>query len=240
MKGVLHPKDKRRFHVLNIHKAIADLNAILPPTFTLVDGLIGQEGLAPAEGAPVNLGVIIAGENTVAVDSVCTRIMGFDPEEIEHIQYAVKKKLGSCKLNDIETIGEKISDVKYDFTPAEVELGEYENVEIINADACSSCIAAITLALNRMDSMGDLINFDDLQIVIGSGEPEMEKFRKCFVVGNCGQGSYKKMKRNFPDICFIPGCAPPALEVEERIREHYGIERSDPMGFSSRSYEELD
>jgi uncharacterized protein (DUF362 family) len=46
--------------------------------FTLIDGIIGGEGNGPIAPDPVLSGVIIAGANPVAVDSVATTFMGFD------------------------------------------------------------------------------------------------------------------------------------------------------------------
>ena len=46
--------------------------------FSVVDGIIGMEGNGPVAGTARPSGVILAGDNPVAVDAVCARLMGFD------------------------------------------------------------------------------------------------------------------------------------------------------------------
>jgi len=56
--------------------------------YTLVDGLIGMEGMGPMQGEPVNAGLVIGGADPVAVDMVCARVMGFDWRKIPVIREA--------------------------------------------------------------------------------------------------------------------------------------------------------
>jgi len=46
--------------------------------FSVVDGIIGGEGNGPLDPTPRPAGVIVAGENSVAVDLACARLMGFN------------------------------------------------------------------------------------------------------------------------------------------------------------------
>ncbi|MCL5958696.1 MAG: DUF362 domain-containing protein, partial [Chloroflexi bacterium] len=55
IKGVLADKDKRRMHKVSIPFGVADVNSILRPAFTLLDGIVGREGRAPLAGRPVPL-----------------------------------------------------------------------------------------------------------------------------------------------------------------------------------------
>lgn len=52
---------------------------------SIVDGIVGGEGNGPKAPDPVRSGLIIAGLNPVAVDTVCSRIMGFDFKMIPSI-----------------------------------------------------------------------------------------------------------------------------------------------------------
>ena len=47
--------------------------------FSVVDGIIGGENRGPLTPDPKEAGVLIAGENLLAVDLVATRLMGLDP-----------------------------------------------------------------------------------------------------------------------------------------------------------------
>jgi len=55
---------------------------------TIVDGIIAGEGNGPMAPDPVSAGLLVAGFNPVAVDTVCTAIMGFDPSRLPMIARA--------------------------------------------------------------------------------------------------------------------------------------------------------
>lgn len=55
---------------------------------SLVDGIIAGEAEGPLEPTPRPCGLIIAGFNPVLVDTVCAKIMGFDPAKIPLIRHA--------------------------------------------------------------------------------------------------------------------------------------------------------
>jgi hypothetical protein len=54
----------------------------------VVDGIVG------ADVRPREVGLILASSDPVAIDSVCARIMGFNPESIPHIKAAAKQSVG--------------------------------------------------------------------------------------------------------------------------------------------------
>lgn len=56
--------------------------------FSLVDGLVGMEGMGPMQGDPVQCGVVIGGTDPVAVDTVAAKLMGFDWRKIPVIRQA--------------------------------------------------------------------------------------------------------------------------------------------------------
>src|SRR5206468_11221364 len=56
--------------------------------FAFVDGIVGGQGNGPASPDPAQSGVLVAGGNPVAVDCVCTRLMGFDPMKVRQLRGA--------------------------------------------------------------------------------------------------------------------------------------------------------
>jgi hypothetical protein len=46
--------------------------------FCIVDGIVGGEGNGPLDPTPKRAGVVLAGQNPVAVELACARLMGFD------------------------------------------------------------------------------------------------------------------------------------------------------------------
>lgn len=116
MFGVLPDKFKARYHAKGINKVIVDINAVIKPQLTVIDGFVAMEGRGPTSGTPVKMDLIFAGKDVVATDATCARVMGFDPHEISHIRAAAQRGIGN--IDDVEVVGEKIEAVKKDFKRA--------------------------------------------------------------------------------------------------------------------------
>src|SRR3989337_238801 len=82
MFGLLPSKFKGKYHLKGIRKVIVDINTVLKPTLTVIDGFVGMEGAGPVDGTPVRMDLIIAGTDTVATDATACRVIGIDPHEI--------------------------------------------------------------------------------------------------------------------------------------------------------------
>jgi uncharacterized protein (DUF362 family) len=104
-KGIIHsPLDEK----------IVDLNMVVKPKLAIVDGITAG-AKSELNSIPVPMGIIIAGEDPVAVDAVGAAIMGFDPLSIGHIRRAHERHLGIGDLRQIEVVGEAIESVRRDF-----------------------------------------------------------------------------------------------------------------------------
>jgi len=114
MMGAVMPKG-------SIHnplsEKIADLASILKPCMAVVDGIIGGEGHELAR-KPVQMNLVIAGTDPVAVDAVGTAVMGFDPKNVKHLRLAQMKGVGTCDLNRIKILGEPVKKVRRKFKPS--------------------------------------------------------------------------------------------------------------------------
>jgi uncharacterized protein (DUF362 family) len=113
MFGLLPDKFKGKYHARGISKVIVDINTVLKPALTVIDGFVGMEGKGPTDGTPVKMDLIIAGKDVVATDATAARVMGFEPMEISHIRKAYEKGLGN--IDNIEIVGSKLEDVRQVF-----------------------------------------------------------------------------------------------------------------------------
>jgi uncharacterized protein (DUF362 family) len=75
------------------------------PDFTIIDGLEGMEGNGPISGTPVNHKIALAGEDVVAVDSMCCKLMGIPLEDIGYLNYLAASGYGNIDYNKIDIIG---------------------------------------------------------------------------------------------------------------------------------------
>lgn len=86
------------------------------PDFTIIDGVEGMEGNGPADGTPVNHRIALAGEDVLAVDSMCTRLMGIPLDNVGYLNYMAAAGLGNVDRAKIDIIGREDPDkhiIKY-------------------------------------------------------------------------------------------------------------------------------
>jgi len=80
------------------------------PDFTIIDGVEGMEGNGPINGTPVDHRIAMAGFDVVAVDSMCSRLMGIPLENVGYINYCAAAGIGNMDRDKIEIIGGKDPD----------------------------------------------------------------------------------------------------------------------------------
>jgi len=97
-----------------LSEKIVDLASIIKPNIAVIDGIIAGEG-HEASGNPVEMNLVIAGTDPVAVDAVGAAVMDIPPEKVKHLRLAEERGLGTCDLKKIEILGEPIEKVKKKF-----------------------------------------------------------------------------------------------------------------------------
>lgn len=94
---------KNIIHINGINPTILGLYQSLPPVISIVDGIIGMEGNGPLFGKPIQHGLLAMGSDPLAVDVICTQLMGFSIESIPYLNGAVSAGIGQAQK--IETRG---------------------------------------------------------------------------------------------------------------------------------------
>lgn len=105
---------KNVLHWAGIDNSILAINASVRPDFAIVDGINGMEGNGPIQGTVKRSNVVVFGNDPVAVDATCCRIMRLRPEKVKHIASA-GTMLGHVAEEKIEQIGETITSVRTPF-----------------------------------------------------------------------------------------------------------------------------
>ena len=105
---------KNVLHWAGIDNAILDINAAVKPDFAIVDGIVGMEGNGPIQGTPKACGALIFGDDPVAVDATCCRVMGLMPERIKYLA-AAGTMLGHINADKIQQLGETIAALRSKF-----------------------------------------------------------------------------------------------------------------------------
>ena len=111
MMGAMTPKGSMHTH---LSQKIVDLASVIRPSLAVIDGIIAGEG-HETSGNPVEMNLVIAGTDPVAVDAVGAAVMGIPPESVKHLRLAEETGLGTCRLERIEVLGEPVEKVKRKF-----------------------------------------------------------------------------------------------------------------------------
>ena len=112
--GVKYGWPKNFLHWHGINESIVDINSTIRSHFAIVDGIVGMEGNGPIQGTPKPVGVLVFGDDPVAVDATCARVAGLNPERIGYIQTAAAF-LGNLHEDSIIQSGEILAGVRSEF-----------------------------------------------------------------------------------------------------------------------------
>jgi uncharacterized protein (DUF362 family) len=110
---------KRHYTHSEIHKTLIDLltiqKEIHPGIFAFMDGTTAGSGPGPRTMIPHVKNYILASADQVAIDAVSAKMMGFDPMDIGYIRLGHENGLGCGRIEEIEIIGEDISELNFGF-----------------------------------------------------------------------------------------------------------------------------
>jgi uncharacterized protein (DUF362 family) len=114
---------KRHYTHSVIHETLVDLLAIQKEIhsgiFALTDGTVAGDGAGPRTMMPMIKNYILASADSVAIDAISAKMMGFYPMSIGFIRIAHECGLGVGRTEEIEVVGEDVSDINFNFRQTE-------------------------------------------------------------------------------------------------------------------------
>ena len=112
-------KEVRHYAHKYMHEVLVDLmymqKELHPGVFTVMDGTVCGDGAGPRTMIPVVANVILAGADSVAIDAVAARLMGFDPLAIPYLRMCHDRGLGVADPRDINLAGDDIAALNLHF-----------------------------------------------------------------------------------------------------------------------------
>lgn len=81
---------------------ILDIYLAAKPDLNLVEGIVGRDGTGFHRGDNLPTRTAIGGSNPVAVDTLASFIMGFDPAKLTYLREAGKRSLGPNQVSELE------------------------------------------------------------------------------------------------------------------------------------------
>lgn len=112
-------KEVRHYAHKYIHEVLVDLmimqKELHPGIFAVMDGTVCGDGAGPRTMDPKIKNFILASSDSVAIDSVAAKMMGFDPMEIPYLRMCNEMGLGNADPRNIEIVGEDVSRENFGF-----------------------------------------------------------------------------------------------------------------------------
>ncbi len=213
LKGLVSDRYKREFHQQGVFEGCVDWFSAIQPPLSIVDAIYCQEGLGPIFGKVVEMDLIIAGRDAVAVDAVCGYVTGFEPEEVPITIEAAQRGLGRARRDEIEVVGEPIEAVYRRFMRVlEDERLKIDGVNLLYGNiTCSGCRMGIMSSLFDMKANNQLMYLPGITIVTGDPEiPEYIPRDGLVTVGRCIPAD-KRSGRH------VKGCPPNNMDIVQAI-----------------------
>lgn len=115
-KGLTHldynftPKETLHFNMFHLAQEIW-------PDLSVIDGFEAMEGNGPIGGTPVDAKVALASLDSLALDTLTTRIMGFDTAKIPYLTAMAEAGMGQGDLTKVQVLGTPVDQCQFRFKP---------------------------------------------------------------------------------------------------------------------------
>ncbi|MHC4489033.1 MAG: DUF362 domain-containing protein [Planctomycetota bacterium] len=221
LKGLLTDKGKKAMHQEGLFEGVVDLLSAVKPRLAVVDAIICQEGIGPVFGKPVEMNLIVAGKDLVAVDATCAQLIGYDPGETLLTVNAAARGLGVMDTDQIEVVGVPLAKARRRFLRSvEDDPVEVEGFNLIQGEAtCTGCRNTVMSALVDMRNADQTVYLPGVTVVTGDAPlPEGAAQENIVTVGLCMQEN--RTERH------VKGCPPNnALVVKAIIGDRAEVKR---------------
>ncbi len=222
LKGLLTDKGKKAMHQEGLFEGVVDLMTALKPKLAVVDAIVCQEGLGPIFGKPVEMDLIVAGKDLVAVDSTCARLIGYPPHETLLTVNAAARGMGVIDPDQIAIMGEPLDGVKRRFLRSiDDDPVKVDGFELIHGEAtCTGCRNTVLSALVDMRNADQLMYLPGVTVLTGGAPfPRGGLGSSIVTVGKCVPQE-RQTERH------VKGCPPNnALVVKAIIGDRAEVKR---------------
>ncbi|NIM20018.1 MAG: DUF362 domain-containing protein [Candidatus Latescibacteria bacterium] len=115
--GLLPGLQKANFHkaapkVDRFSEILVDIFSLVKPRLHIMDAIVGLEGNGPsASGSAREIGLVLASPDAVAMDSIASRIIGFEESAIATTRIAMERGLGEGRIERVRLEGLPLSEI---------------------------------------------------------------------------------------------------------------------------------
>lgn len=216
--GIQDDRHRLVDHNLNLERKIADLQEVIQPKFIAIDAIeAGQKMMLTP--TPFDMGAIVMGTNSCAVDTVGCHMVHVEPNQVKHLELSSKAGFGPMDINEIEVGGdfpliemqEKTRNFEFCMEHIDDYFNEISNVKCTvgsfpeqhSADYCwGGCPGALEEAMHIFKGYYPNVYRDikKIRYVVGEveGPLELEDDERVLFIGACtkweGEIDGKKVK----------------------------------------------
>ena len=223
MYGTVSTTQRHIIHRKSLYWGLAEINKVLRPGLIVMDGI-----KASGDGVLYPIGLLMVGDDPVAVDTIASMRMGWEPGELEWIRYAHELGVGEMNPEKIELLGASLDDIRKDGEklrgklsrfwkdPSEIA-SEAGNVELVKGDPCTGCLTNLSMALGQIGPE-KLSKGPNMAILVGpNARPREGKLN--IIVGGC--------LREFKDKgIFVDFCPSYATDIKGALEQALGLRPS--------------
>jgi uncharacterized protein (DUF362 family) len=113
------PSNKRIYLHPYLPEVFFRLYSVFKPQLTIMDARVGIEGNGPTKGKPVKMDLMLTGNDALAIDIVCTKIMQLDWKQT-YLNYIAKK--AGFQESELTVDGLQTNKVSRKFEPPKIDL----------------------------------------------------------------------------------------------------------------------
>lgn len=200
--GLLPGYTTRVVHMAGVDEGIVDLNLMRPQHLVIADVTTVIEGNYPMAGRLRQIGLVAAGTDAVAVDTVLAELAGVDPAELAYLQDARRRGMGP---DAIEVRGARLADVAFRIDRAPATVHPLPRVYVHAETACDACRRWVAAALDELRD--ELAAYPgELTVVAGPRERLPELRGAVVLVGNA-------LYEHRDAGVYLEGCPPRAIQL---------------------------
>jgi uncharacterized protein (DUF362 family) len=203
--GLLLEEQKAMHHGAELAQKLVDINKARPPDLAVLDATHAMDGAGPLFGDNVDMRLVLASADVVALDAVAASVMGIAPLSIETTRLAHEQGLGSAKA---ATAGESIANVRRKFTPGYLKIPKrIGGARFVAQRECPACANMLKLGLSLFFKYPRAFpeEFSRVRnVTVCYGESGTVADDTVILFGDQAMRSSVKARR----IIKIPGCPP--------------------------------
>jgi uncharacterized protein (DUF362 family) len=235
LKGMIDISSRKKCHRTDpekdLHFMVARLADLMPPMFTLLDGIYTSERGPSIDGTMHRSNLLVASADVLSADMVGATVLGHHPKDVPHLVHAARNRKRPADLSDVEVVGESIDKVRsphqYDFpytSDNELPLPmskmgvkglSYYKYDLSLCTYCSGMTRTVIYAIARA-WQGE--PWDDVEVLSGKVMQPAAGKKKTILFGKCMCQAHKD-NADIQEMIPIKGCPPKPDSIAKAFQQ---------------------